>query len=104
MREKLQNQVLWHRDGSRLDIFSDTDVDDLFGNPCRGVFKVGRSLDCRRGVWRSLRALADAVLQCLQVLILRYSTVDTKGVYKIHVPGPGTPLGQNLRIGWMPGT
>lgn len=39
-----------------------------------------------------------------QVLILRYATAEVKGVYRIHVPGPGAPLGQNLRIGWMPGT
>jgi len=51
-----------------------------------------------------MAALLDAVGGTGQVLVLRYSTVDTKGLYKILVPGPGTPLGQHVRIGWMPGT
>ena len=96
---------MWHREGSRLDVDRDTNVDEVFGNPCKGVFKVRAAspynLD---GCGVRLHHPASLHMMHPQVLILRYATAEVKGVYRIHVPGPGAPLGQNLRIGWMPGT
>lgn len=75
MREALQHRVKWHRYGTRLHVGTDENLDETFGDPCPGVFKV---------------------------LVVRYKTYEYKGTFPLDVPGPGTPLGSNLRLGWMP--
>lgn len=77
LRELLQRRVRWAPEGHRLDVGVDENLDEAFGNPCRGVFKV---------------------------LLMRYRTYTHRGAYTVKVPGPGTPLGQHLRVGWKPGT
>lgn len=75
MKNRLQELVRWHRYGSRIHIGADENLDELFGDPCPGVFKV---------------------------LMVRYKQYDYKGYFEMNVPGPGTPLGANVRLGWMP--